>query len=577
MHTTGLFSTNLEWPPPGARVAGPIVWLRGWVVGHAGCEFVDVRARNATGIFLGVLGLPRVDLAAHFAPPRRWLPAEFVVAVPAPDGPCRVQLEAQDAHGNWLELHSVEFIVAADGAANPRTEGKFVPAPGGGSVERVPHLPMHGHLDDPEDGAPISDGVLPVFGWFVHEQRKIVRVTATFDARVFTALASGLTDDALAAKVPQLPAARHGRVRGHVPYFATYPTTACLRLYVELDDGSVQLALARRLAPTPATPAPAVPSAPLAQVELPALPSGRPRRLLLVLRTLRPDDAARRALDVVRWFAAGGRWVARAISAEDGPLTASLEAANCPVQQVDLRAFSKARGVAADAELATLDRGIWWRHLDAVAVFDETSEWIAPLARQHGLPIFRDPSEELLWHAPDERMAFDASAPLVAPIRGAARHGAPTLLALAADSGADFEVAVTDVREDEEEQLFRASLRDPASVRVADAPPSCSAIVCPAWRDHPTHTLLTAIASGVPIITTPTAPLATTFRAGELVFIPPGNPLALRHAIDDLRARPEAALRRAAAAQRLVWGQHAPARQLPRWCAALEAAVAAGR
>lgn len=565
---------NLEWPARNARVAGPTVWLRGWVVGKPGTNFIDLRARTANGVFLGVLGLPRTDLAAHFAPQRAWLPAEFIVAVTAPDGALRVELEAQEAHGNWIALETVELTVAPDGARNARTEGELVPAPGGGHVVRVPHLPLHGHLDEPDATPAALDGALPVFGWFVHDQRRIVRVSATLDGRTFVTLASGLTDDVLAQKVPQLPAARHGRVRGAVPFFATHFVPACVRVYVELDDGSVQLALARRVSPqSTAASAPAATSAP-AEANLPALPSGRPRRLLIVLRTLHADDGTRRALDVVRWLRTDKRWVARAIAAEDGPLRAGFEAAGCEIQMVDLRALTAAQGPASAAELAALDRTIWWRHLDATALFDATSEWIAPLAQRHSVPLFRDPARALPWFALEERLEHNAAGPVVAPIRGLAAHGAPTLLGVAAESVDQPAIVIGDVRSSEEEELFRSSCADTA-LRLASASGTAAAVVCPAWRDHPVHALLTAAASGVPVITTPTAELAATFAHGEVAFVAPGNPLALAHALADLHANPAATERRAAAARRVVEAAHAPARQLPRWIGALAATLAA--
>ncbi len=564
---------HVEWPAPGARVAGPVVWLRGWVVGKPGHDLIDVRARTAAGVFLGVLGLPRTDLAAHFAPTRAWLPAEFIIAVSAPDGALHVSLEAQEARGNWVPLQTLDLVIAADGSANPRTEGELVLHAGGGAVTRVPHLPLHGHLDDPVAEPEVRDGALSVFGWFVHDQRRIARVLATLDGRTFSVLASGLTDDVLAQKVPHLPAARHGRVRGTVPFFATHFAPACLRVYVELDDSSVQLALARRIRPreTPAAPTAEISS--LAQAEFPPLPSGRPRRLLIVVRTMRPDDETLRALDVARHLRESGRWVARVIAAEDGAVRARFEASDCAVQLVDLRKLTAATGIARTAELARLEREIWWRHLDAVALFDPTSEWLAPLAARHGLPVFRDPAARLAWFAPDERLTHDPAAPLLAPIRGLARHGAATLLGAMADLAQPPAMIVSDVRDKEEEHLFRAALAFAPSIRADPAPSACAAVVCPAWRDHPVRTLLTAAASGVPIITTPAPQLAATFAHGEMIFFAPDNPLALAHAVLDLQANPSAALRRADAARRVVRAAHDPAKQLPRWVAALEAAV----
>ncbi len=40
-------------------LAGPVAWLRGWIVGKSGHDFTDVRVRHGGGTHLGVLGLPR--------------------------------------------------------------------------------------------------------------------------------------------------------------------------------------------------------------------------------------------------------------------------------------------------------------------------------------------------------------------------------------------------------------------------------------------------------------------------------------------------------------------------------------
>ncbi len=115
MHESAHCFHNLEWPAPGARVTGPVLWLRGWVVGKPGHDFVDVRICCATGIHLGVLGLPRTDLAAHFKSARTWLPAEFIIGVPVADGPVALAIEAQDSFGQWHLLQNLSLTVAADG------------------------------------------------------------------------------------------------------------------------------------------------------------------------------------------------------------------------------------------------------------------------------------------------------------------------------------------------------------------------------------------------------------------------------------------------------------------------------
>lgn len=563
----------LEWPAPGARVRGPVVWLRGWIVAKPGFAFVDVRVRSTVGLARGVLGLPRVDLARHFGSPRPWLPAGFVVGVPSADGSAELQFEAQDPHGVWVTLQTIALTVASDGAEPGCSEGEVR----GIDTHRVPHLPFHGHLDEPDAEPAVTDGTVPLFGWLLHENASIQRVTATFDGLVFWPLHHGLTDESLAAKVAH-PAARHARLRGRVPAPPTLATPACLRVYAELADGSAHLCFAQRVAPraAPATTAPARAATPLAAAELPPLPSGRPRRALLVVRTLRPDDATLRALDVAAHLRASGRWVARVIATEDGALRDAFEAALCPAQLIDVSRYVDATGAPADAELAALDRQVWWRHLDAVALFDPISEWAGRVAHRHGLTVFRDPVDSLHWFSPTSgAWRHDPAAAAVAPLRGLDQHGAHLFVTALAGRAEAPAVRLTDVRDHADESLLRAALAPVPQLSCGAAPDAMSALFAPVFREMPLHRVLTAAAAGIPVVTTPHPVLADTFSSGELVFVPPGNPLALAHAVLDLAANPTAAARRAEAAQRVVHARHHPADQLARWLRALEAAVAA--
>ena len=54
---------NLEWPAAGAHLAGPVVWLRGWVVGKPGHDCVDLRVRKGNQVRVGITA-PK-DVAVH--------------------------------------------------------------------------------------------------------------------------------------------------------------------------------------------------------------------------------------------------------------------------------------------------------------------------------------------------------------------------------------------------------------------------------------------------------------------------------------------------------------------------------
>jgi glycosyltransferase involved in cell wall biosynthesis len=416
-----------------------------------------------------------------------------------------------------------------------------------------------------------------LFGWLLHETQQIVRLTATCDGLTFWPLHHGLTDDALAQNVAH-PAARTARLRGRVPAPPTLATPACLRVFAELADGSAHLCFARRVTPAESRPSTEIAAEPepLPLAQLPMLPSGRPRRLLLVVRTLRPDDASLRALDVAQFLHDNGRWVVRVVATEDGALRDAFEAAACPAQLLDVSRYVNAPPALASAELASLEPQIWWRHLDAVALFDPVSEWAGELAQRHSLPVFRDPPSALAWFAPAaDTWRFDALAPVVAPIRGLDGHGAHLLVAATVGRSGLPSVILTDVRDHPDEVLLRAALVQSPGLRAAAWPDALGGLVNPAFGAVPHHRVLTAAAAGVPVITTPTPLLRAAFPAGEVVFLTPGNPLELAHALLDHAANPTAAARRADAARRAVFARHHPAAQLPRWLGALEAAVAA--
>lgn len=385
---------NLEWPALGARLAGPVVWLRGWVVGKPGHAFTDVRVRHAGVTHLGVLGLPRFDLAAHFHAKRPWLPAEYILGVPVTQGPVTLTVEVMDLAGSWQELHQVTLTIAPDGSPAPQVEGRLETSPDGTWTVRDAHHPFHGHLDDPGPSPVIRHGRVPVFGWLLDETQPLAAVLTTTDTLVFNHLAHSLTDEALAARVPQHAAARHARLRGQIDYSATLTEPACLRVYAVSPNGKVTLCFAQRLHPVTASPAPAPPprSYPLISPRaLPVLPSGRPRRLLVVLRTLWPHDATLRALDATRHLTGAHRWAARVVSTEDGPLRHDFERANVESLIVNPEPLFSARDERAmQAALTQLERQIGWRHLDAVAVFDPVCGWAIALAKQQGIPTLFD-------------------------------------------------------------------------------------------------------------------------------------------------------------------------------------------
>jgi glycosyltransferase involved in cell wall biosynthesis len=621
---------NLEWPPPGARLAGPVVWLRGWVVGKPGCECVDLRVRHAGGTHLGVLGLPRTDLAAHFQASRPWLPAEFIIGVPVSDGPVTFVLEVMDAHGGWHELQQVALTVAPDGSPAPRVEGRLEASPDGTWTVRDAHHPFHGHLDDPGPTPMIRHGRAPVFGWLLDETRPLAGVLATTDTLVFNHLAHSLTDEALAAKVPQHAAARQARLRGQVDFPATLTQPACLRVYAVSPDGSVNLCFAQRLTPAPQPPrdTPSTPPyPPIPRRALPALPSGRPRRLLLVVRSLLPNDATLRALDLARHLVASTRWAARLVSTEDGPLRQAFEQAGIESLVVNPGPLFSARdSTAMDHALKELQRPIWWGHLDAVAVFDPVCGWAITLGRRQDIPVLFDcladepmepdptaipavqsllregwrsatglcfgsataaraqhghlgdlPAEIITqWHTPGLTPAVFPASPWVAlaPLRTAdwlARHHP------AAAARWIFQQGPAGGMEDERLARLDDAFNCPALRRTGDwSVDGIALCLGPLFARGPLRPVIDAVAAGIPVVAPRLAVIEEIFQDTRVALVDDANPIAAAHDLLAWEALPASFEREAAALAPVFRARHDPARLLPRW-ESLLATIAAAR
>lgn len=393
MKETDFCFHNLEWPAEGDHIAGPVAWLRGWVVSKPGKDLIDIRVRHDGQVCLGVLGLPRTDLAAHFQPDRSWLPAEFILGVPVTDGEITLNLEGMDTHGTWHQLNKVQFTISPVGVQPPRVEGRLENTGDYVYTVRDAHHPFHGHLDQPIAQPTLVDGRAAVYGWLLDESGPLKHVFATTDGLIFNHLAHSISDPALAAKVTHVGAGQ-ARLRGAVDFPATLDAPACLRVYVERPDESIQLCFAKRLNPVPTaavSPAPSVVTrAPVVRA-LPRLPSGRPRRLLMVLRSLQPDDSALRALDIARMFYADKTWAVRIVSTEDGPLRQNFEAVEAESLIVSPEPLLTAKDdPMTQRALDHIKRQIRWDHLDAVAVFNPICGWAGWLAQAKGIPVLLD-------------------------------------------------------------------------------------------------------------------------------------------------------------------------------------------
>lgn len=268
MQETDTCFSNLESPAAGANVGTGWQQLRGWLVPKRGFHFVDVRARLGSRTFPGVYGFPRADLAAHFEPTRRWLPAEYTIEIDLPTGPSEIGIEALSLAGDWQSLQTVSFRAEGDPAARAAHDpicaeefaltldvllktghdadaaakiARSIPYP---PALRPNHLPFHGFIDEPAAISPALYGRLHVLGWLFHEKLPIKNAYVSTDLLVFQRLEQSGEFPGVTERFPQQPHARNCRVFGFADISSQLPAPVSVRVYAELADGSMHLALA---------------------------------------------------------------------------------------------------------------------------------------------------------------------------------------------------------------------------------------------------------------------------------------------------------------------------------------------
>jgi glycosyltransferase involved in cell wall biosynthesis len=279
MKETDFSFSHIDTPDSGVELSRGRHIVRGWVMPKNGGHFVDVRARIGDRIFAGVHGLPRVDLAVHFKTGLPVALAEFYIVIEIDSGPCEVVLETLEIEGRWSEFHGLNFAVDLSApvvdVATPsgplrwheygralqillraqRTQPNFrledlaekivsdIPYP---RDLRHPHLPFHGHLDEPAAITRCGFGRTAVLGYLFHEDQPITRVLATFDLQAWQTIQHNMPSPGPAEYYPKQGAAKYCGLFGIIDVPAQLPNPVCLRLYAELADGSLNLCSVQR-------------------------------------------------------------------------------------------------------------------------------------------------------------------------------------------------------------------------------------------------------------------------------------------------------------------------------------------
>ncbi|GAB1487867.1 hypothetical protein MASR2M8_03090 [Opitutaceae bacterium] len=223
--------------------------------------------------------MPRTDLAAFFQLGPRPALAEFTVDVVLQPGAAEVIYEVLEIGGTWREFARAVYFVSShsppvdyavpSGPLRWHEFGRLVrhvlrthAACAEESLQqqaarevarlpwprdlRHPPLPFHGHLDEPAALVRNRFGQAPVLGYLFHETQPLRAVHATFDLQALQPVEHDRPSPTVTEYYPQFPLARTCGLFGMVDLPAQLPDPVPLRLYAELDDGSLHLCTVQR-------------------------------------------------------------------------------------------------------------------------------------------------------------------------------------------------------------------------------------------------------------------------------------------------------------------------------------------
>lgn len=472
MHETAELFYNLESPPADQEFAADRQVVRGWLVAKPSAHFLDIRARLRGKIFPAIYGLPRPDLAEVFKLNPIGTLAGFEIAVDFEPGINELELETLAISGEWQNFARVNFHAGIrvvppllPQPAPPLRWHEFCRVlgllfreqrrdPGVPLAEQarrllralpLPHelhrppRPFHGHLDDPAAIGSCVFGRTHTIGYLFHETLPIKRLLATYDLQAWQTLEYGKPSEAAKARFPQFARAQNSRVAGPVDVPAQIPPPAALRLYAELEDGSLHLCFVQRSwlythedekAPYPpknlasfTTMREALRSAladlgmsviedgdyhgGLARLEAehrlrapeavpPASPvnvapstsaAPLPRRVLLVSHNLNIEGAPLFLFDYAAHLAASGAQLT-VLSAAEGELRARFEGLGAKVAVIDVSAvFSAQSKESGRAAIAAIGRGFDFAGFDLVVANTFTTFWAVHAAKAAGARV----------------------------------------------------------------------------------------------------------------------------------------------------------------------------------------------
>lgn len=264
--------TPRQWTFTGGKT-----WIAGWFISKTGAIFRDMRAWVDDRPFTGIFGLPRPEIEQRYRGHAGLPHAGFSFLIEPHKGAKLLRLELLDHGNHWVEIWRQPITVTRGSSSrHPRLDSRLVPGlieillkeqrrhPEATPAQRAalarvlvlesatdqlmvqPSQPFWGALETPSHGGHTQYGKLPVTGWLIHLEKRIVRITAMADPFMEHSVAIGLNRGDAVQMFPQhAPAATSG-FYGMVDLIEDLPNPAWLNVFAELEDGSRHLVFVQR-------------------------------------------------------------------------------------------------------------------------------------------------------------------------------------------------------------------------------------------------------------------------------------------------------------------------------------------
>lgn len=257
--------------------SGGKTWVSGWFISKTGAVFRDMRILIDDRIATGIFGVPRPEIEQKYRGHAGMPHAGFAFLVEPPAGARWLRLELLDHGHNWVEIWRQPIkVTRGSGPRRPQLDSgqvtdvlkhllknirqhpewnrsqlvanaqRLAVEAATEPLQVLPSPPFWGALEVPGAFGHSQFGKLPVTGWIIHTEQKIVALTASTDPLIEHALVYGSPREDAGRMFPNHPDAARSQFFGMLDLIEDLPNPAGVSIFAHLADGSRHLVFVQR-------------------------------------------------------------------------------------------------------------------------------------------------------------------------------------------------------------------------------------------------------------------------------------------------------------------------------------------